>query len=75
MVKNLVATGLAFLFNYIGNNLLNRVPFWSLPYVAVFITWLCKVCLWMGLEREGGYADLATPIHHSHVMALSLIHI
>jgi len=74
VVKDLVVTGLAFLFNYIGDSLLNRVPFWSLPYVAMFITWLCKVCLWMGLEREGGYADLATPIHQSHVMVPEKAH-
>ena len=74
MVKDLVVTGLAFLFNYIGDSLLNRVPFWSLPYVAMFITWLCKVCLWMGLEREGGYADLATPIHQSQVMVPEKAH-
>ena len=68
MIKNSAVAGLISLLDYMGNSLLNKIPFWALPYMAVILTWLSKACLWMGLEREGGCADLATPIHQSHAM-------
>ena len=68
MVKNLAVTGLAFLGNYIGDSILNRVPFWAVPYMANIISWLAQVCLWLGFKREGVYTSPATPIHMPHAM-------
>ena len=42
-VKDLAVTGLAFLWNYIGDSILNWVLFWVLPYMAMVISWLTKV--------------------------------
>ena len=68
MVKDLVVTGLVFLSNLTGNFILNRVPFWALPYMANLISRLAQVCLWLGLEREGVVTKLATPTHMPHAM-------
>ena len=68
MVKDLAATGLVFLWNYTGDSILNRVPFWAVPYMANIVSWLVKFCLWLGLKREGVNTNLATPIHMPHAM-------
>ena len=68
MVKDLVVTGLVFLCNVTGNFILNRVPFWALPYMANLISRLAQVCLWLGLEREGVVTKPATPTHMPHAM-------
>ena len=68
MVKDLVVTGLVFLSNLTGNFILNRVPFWALPYIANLISWLAQAYLWLGLEREGVVTKLATPTHMPHAM-------